>query len=111
MSHKTSRRSHVVGLGLNDQLDVDRVRRGGHLVHFSLNHRTWIVTGWKEVIRYDTHHGRLHVNRFWRKDKNQVGFLEQEAGNIEDYENQSQEAEKDTRENWEKYRRILREKT
>lgn len=111
MAHKASRRSRVIGLGLNDQLDVDRICRGGHLVHFSLNHRTWMETGWKEVIRYDTHHGRFHVHRFWRQKNKQIEYLEGEEDRVEDYEHHFQEAEKDIRKNWERYRRLVREKT
>ncbi|MFQ5796687.1 MAG: hypothetical protein ACE5JP_16790, partial [Candidatus Bipolaricaulia bacterium] len=53
-----------------DRLDVTLIfgREDGKKVitSFAVSYSTKIEEEWHEVIRYDTAHGFLHVQRFWR---------------------------------------------
>lgn len=95
-------------IGPEDVLDVQLRTRNGRILAFTLNHRTSIKGRWIQVIRYDTHHGRLHVHRFWRKEKDQVEILEKDP--IQDYTVQFQKAEKDILRNRVRYRSLIEEK-
>lgn len=88
-------------------MDVEIEKVSGQVVEFSLNHRALIGDEWKEVIRYDTRHGRLHVHRFWRPQGNQVTYLEEPRCRPTDRSEKLQAARDDIIEGWERHRRLL----
>jgi predicted amidohydrolase len=58
-----------------DVADIETGREGGEIVSFSTNLRAEIRQSWREGIRYDTGHGRLHVHRFWQEEKEQMEWI------------------------------------
>jgi hypothetical protein len=108
MSTQRKTRAWQQTLSLEDLLDVERTTEGGRLIHFSLNYRAWTRHGWKEVIRYDTHHGRLHIHRFWREKKDQVEHLEEKRK--QDYTEDFHQAEQKIQTEWRRYRRLIEKK-
>ena len=56
-----------------DKLDVTLVLTREHgkkqIKEFAVSYRAKVKGRWREVIRYDTAHGYLHVQKFWRTDK------------------------------------------
>lgn len=73
---------------------------------FALSYRAKIEDKWQEVIRYDTAHGYLHVQKFWRSPK--PISLKKEEWMPLDY--LFKEYKRDIVENWERYRRNLEQK-
>lgn len=90
----------------NDFIDCIMQKSKGKITGFVVNYRAEITGEWREVIRYDTHHGRPHVHRYWRKKENQIEYLENAEKKFENYAAAYQEARKDIEENWKRYRQL-----
>lgn len=74
-----------------------------------MNYSARIEGQWNQVIRYDTHHGRLHVHRYWRPKGNQIEYLEKEGSQCKDYGHTYQQIKEDLKENWRRYRHLYEE--
>ena len=60
------KRTHfLVELTDGDEIDVWFDVHARRVVAFSVNDRAMVEGKWREVIRFDTAHGRPHVHRFW----------------------------------------------
>lgn len=109
MSTKSRPRRHVLPLSGDDEIDVALETRDGRVSGFAVNYRARWGSEWHEVIRYDTHHGRLHVHRFWRGPGRTIEFLERPGEGTQDHRERLQAAVDDIRQNWRAYRARLRE--
>lgn len=89
-------------------MDVEFEKAAGRVLRFSVNYRARINDEWHEVIRYDTHHGRLHVHRFWRQKGRQIENLEPHDSGPRDYTKALNEAQADIAGRWREYRDHLR---
>jgi len=90
-----------------DIVDVEIERERGEVVGFAVNLRSRIGGEWREVIRYDTRHGALHVHRFWRAEEESVEYLEGRSEAERAYGRALDEAIEDIRTNWRDYRARL----
>ncbi len=90
-------------------MDILIRKKNGRLVEFVMNYRAKIKGTWREVIRYDTHHEKLHVHRFWRASDKQIEILEESQS--EDYWPHFNEAFQDIDKNWHRYRQLVAEQT
>ncbi|HLF05971.1 MAG TPA: hypothetical protein VI893_02150 [Thermoplasmata archaeon] len=106
MSH-TERYQRI--LSATDIMDVEIETDQGRVIGFSLNLRARIGEEWREVKRYDTRHGRLHVHRFWLPEEARIQWLEEEGDEATtDYARELREAEEELKRNWEIHRKRLR---
>lgn len=105
MSTKEVWHDYQYSFGPDDVVDVATCKYKGRLVKFSVNYRANIEGTWREVIRYDTHHERLHVHRYWRASQKQTEILEKRE--IEDYWPYYEKAKQELDENWERFRRLI----
>jgi hypothetical protein len=90
-----------------DVLDVVFDVEGGKVVAFSVNYRALVRGEWREVVRYDTSHGRLHVHEFWPAGTERILPLEPDP--IDDYTSALEEAMNDLDRNWKTYRSEVEE--
>lgn len=94
-------------LSEDDLLDcalwVERRRLQG----FSVNYRARIDGLWREVVRYDTCHQRLHVHQNWKPARDQMRNFGGSGIGESDYARDMQRAKDDLKENWQKYRRLM----
>jgi len=94
---------HPLEFAPGENVDVSIMKAGGRTSAFSVNYRTLVDGVWRDVIRYDTAHGRVHVHRFWREREVEDAGDAQEAG----LEDAAKAAYDDVRENWRGYRKRL----
>lgn len=87
------------------RLDIDVVVVRGSVRSFSLNLRALIGDAWHPVVRYDTHHGTLHVHRSWRPFGRQIEELDDRLWPTYDFALQA--AEEDLRRRWRTYRQRM----
>lgn len=85
-----------------DLLDVRLDLRGNRITGFRINSRAFINDTWKEIVRYDTAHGRLHVHHFWPPHRDTSEDLE--AALRHDYTVAVTESLRDLHANWQTYR-------
>lgn len=89
-----------------DVVDIRIVKEESKFIGFVLSYRAQMEGKWYEVIRYDTAHGCLHVQKFWQSPK-PIKLPEFEyMGMKEIFDN----FWKDLEENWEMYRRNMERK-
>lgn len=50
----------------DDVVDVRIVKEKNRFIGFVLSYRAYIEGEWHEVIRFDTAHNYLHMQKFWR---------------------------------------------
>jgi hypothetical protein len=104
-------KEYSISITHEDILDATMVfrrerRKRKRMVGFALSYRAKIEGRWQEVIRYDTTHGYLHVQRFWRSSK-PIPLKEEEWMPL-DY--LFKEYKRDIVENWERYRSLVERK-
>jgi len=90
-------------LSLDDEVDVVIQKKNGEIYAFSVNYRTNINGKWHDVIRYDSAHRIIHVQKFWISPK----VIPIRRFTFEDMEIAVIEAVKDVKENWMRYREYL----
>lgn len=90
--------------GETDFLDIRLFIERGRVVAFVLNYTAVIDGESREVVRYDTCHGRLHVHRAWLDGPASLVDLEAPGRRGADYKARLRTAEADLRRNWRKYR-------
>jgi hypothetical protein len=83
-----------------DTIDVRLIIEGKELTGFVLSYRIYYDKKWYEVIRYDTCHGYLHMQKFWISDR---------PIRIPGYGHLSMEVSKevlwkDLKDNWQRYK-------
>lgn len=86
-----------------DVLDVRFDLRGNRITGFRVNYRAFIEGTWKEIVRYDTSHGRLHVHQFWAPRRGAKADLD--ARIRDDYTDAVSGCLDDLEANWQVYRR------
>lgn len=104
-------KEHSISITHEDILDVTMVfrrerRKRKRMAGFALSYRAKIEGRWQPVIRYDTAHGYLHVQRLWRSPK-PIPLKEEEWMPL-DY--LFKEYKRDIVENWERYRSLAERK-
>src|SRR5688572_30070732 len=99
---------YVLQLSDEDEVHVMMRIERRRLVAFALNLRTLVGDTWREVVRYDTAHGRLHVHRFWLPPSSRVTALETPTRGRKDYTTAFRDARKDLEQNWQQHRGRIR---
>lgn len=94
-------------LTAEDIVDTEIEVRAGRVVGFAMNYRAHIRGIWREVLRYDTRHGALHVHRFWLPENTQVRKLTRTVDEPADYRDWFARLKADLDKNWKAYRRNL----
>ena len=101
----SKKRRHQIQLTLEDILEVHLELEGTDLVNFSIQYKAFIKGEWRQVIRYDTAHGHLHVHKAWKGGKGEP--LPQLHGIP--YKASLPWVKNDLKENWERYRKKVEE--
>lgn len=94
---------HPLEFGPGENVDVSIMKADGRTSAFGVNYRTLVDGVWRDVIRYDTAHGRVHVHRFWRERA--VEGVGDAHGTGLEYA--AKAAYDNVRENWRGYRKRL----
>jgi hypothetical protein len=89
-----------------DELDVAIIKENGQLIGFSVNYRTKINHRWYDVIRYDSAHNVIHVQKFWISPK----IIPLREIKPEEIKIAIIEAIDDIKQNWERYKNYLAKK-
>jgi hypothetical protein len=89
----------VTPLGFDGRRRTRHVRIGNIVVEFVVQHELKISDEWYPVVRYDTAHGFAHKDRITYK-----GEATKENLPFNDFNLALTFAEKDLRDNWQKYR-------
>jgi len=50
-----------------EEADVTVTSCCGRILSFSINYRTFAFGSWRNVVRYDTAHGVVHLHRLWKE--------------------------------------------
>ena len=101
----SKKKKHQIQLTLEDILEVHLELEGSNLVNFSIQYKAFIKGEWRQVIRYDTAHGHLHVLRAWREGEGEpVSHLHGIP-----YKASLPWVKKDLKDNWERYRKFVEE--
>jgi hypothetical protein len=103
----SSIKQYEIPLTDDDIVDIEFEKEEGKVVAFSANLRSRIDGEWREVIRYDTAHGRLHVHRFWRAEEDQIEDLDPSGEKAGDCGSALGEAVEGIVQNWRVYRERL----
>jgi len=82
----------------------------GKVKGFVLNYVAHVGDRIREVVRYDTDHGHLHLHRFWMDERRQTLDLEDRERPSDDYGGVFSTAAADLRANWSQYRGRLKER-
>lgn len=99
-------RTFVVEFTPRDEVDFRIETERGTVQSFALNYRGRIQGRWREILRYDTAHGHLHVHRFWRRADRVIERLDDDVPGPP-YDRQLQLAHEDLRANWRSTRRAF----
>lgn len=92
----------------DDRIDVELEVDAGDVVAFTANYRARIRGEWVEVVRYDTAHGHLHIQRFWHDD-DRIENVEDPSQPKGVYSAELDAAEEDLVQNWRSYRQRMEE--
>lgn len=104
MARKTRIIQHLTS---DDVLDAEFVLDRRRVLRFALNYRAVIRGRWVVVARYDTDHGHLHVHKNWLEPTRRIQDLEDPAALRGDYSAALDTAQRDLRENWQRYRQRM----
>lgn len=90
---------YVVPLGLDGRRRTRHVRTGNTIIEFVVQYEIGVRNKWYAVIRYDTAHGFAHKDMISYR-----GDVSKERLPFDDLNLALTYAEKDLKENWQKYR-------
>ena len=72
------------------------------LLGFALSQQIWMAGRWRDVVRYDSSHGSVHVHRFTRRRSRPVI---RQVSDLNDIDHGYETAVADILDNWEENRR------
>lgn len=93
-----------VTLSDEDQLDIELRIIRGRVEGFTINYRAVVQGSWREIVRYDTSHGHLHLHRFWLPAHERITPLEDPRRPKPPYDWALKHSEEDLISNWEVYK-------
>jgi hypothetical protein len=90
---------YVTPLGVDGRRRARHVKIGNKIIEFVVQYEIKINNDWYPVVRYDTSHGFAHKDRIPYK-----GEVMKERLPFSDFNSALTFAEKDLKDNWQKYR-------
>lgn len=90
---------YVTPLGFDGRRRTRHIRRGNNIIEFIVQYELKIRNEWYPVVRYDTAHGFAHKDILYYKGESRKEILP-----FDDFNLALTFAEKDLKDNWQKYK-------
>lgn len=90
---------YVTPLGFDGRRRTRHIRRGNNIIEFIVQYELKIRNEWYPVVRYDTAHGFAHKDILYYKGESRKEILP-----FDDFNLVLTFAEKDLKDNWQKYK-------